>query len=187
MQTAPSPARLIALAHGIRLQTLRASLRFRERFVVLGDRLLVGVLGAGVAQDHALERVGDDLMERRLDDRVVHLPAARLDEIRPGALVASLWGRKIWSVVRGSAGNDFTALRSNRLRGRRGHELHELPGRFLLLGEAIDRELEAVHGLALVRRESGRRGPREIVSGTLGLNRAITIQAERGHRDGDGA
>src|SRR5207244_8503155 len=178
MQTAPSPARLIASAHGIRLQTLRASLRFRKRFVVLGDRLLVGVLGAGVAQNHALEGVGDDLMEGRLDDRVVHLPAARLDEIRPGALVASLWCRKIRIVVRGSTGNDFTALRSNRLSGRSGHELHELPGRFLLLGETVDRELEAVHGLALVRRESWRRSPREIVAGTLGLNGAIAIQPE---------
>src|SRR5213593_4197835 len=102
MQTAPSPARLIALAHGIRLQTLRASLRFRERFVVLGDDLLVGVLRAGIAQDHALEGVGDDLMEVRLDDRVVHLAAARLDKISPGPLVASLWCRKIRIVVRGS-------------------------------------------------------------------------------------
>src|SRR5436309_15429245 len=133
MQTAPSPARLMASFHRIGLQTLRASLRFRERFVVLGDRLLVRVLWAGVAQDHALERVGDDLMEGGLDDRVVHLPPARLDEIRPGALVASLWCRKIRIVVRGSTGNDFTALRSNRLSGRRGHKLHELPGRFLLL------------------------------------------------------
>src|SRR5438034_11359149 len=103
MQTAPSPARLMASLHRIRLQTL-PSLRFRERFVVLGDRLLVGVLGAGVAQDHALEGVGDDLMEGRLDDRVVHLPAARLDKIRPGALVAPLWCRKIRLVVRGSTG-----------------------------------------------------------------------------------
>src|SRR6185503_19607718 len=90
MQTAPSPARLIAEPQGIGLETLRGSLAFRERFVVLGDHLLVGVLRAGVAQDHALERVGDDLMEGRLDDRIVHLPATRLDELRPGALVASL-------------------------------------------------------------------------------------------------
>src|SRR5947199_1348839 len=114
MQTAPSPARLIASGLGIGLQTPRASLRFRERFVVLGNRLLVGVLRAGVAQDHALEGVGDDLMEGRLDDRVVHLAAARLDEICPCTLVASLWCRKIRIVVRRSSGDDLTARRSKR-------------------------------------------------------------------------
>src|SRR5256885_11513388 len=133
MQTAPSPARLIASSHGLELETPCGSLRFRERFVVLGYHFLVCVLRGGVAQDHALQRVRDDLMEGGLNDRVVHLPAARLDEIRPGALVPSLWCRKIRIVVRGSTGNDFTALRSNRLSGRRGHKLHELPGRFLLL------------------------------------------------------
>ena len=89
MQTAPSPARLTASTHRIGRET-RGSFRFRERFVVLGDHLLVRVFRAGVAQDHALERIGDNLMEGRLDHRVVHLPAARLDEIRPGALIASL-------------------------------------------------------------------------------------------------
>src|SRR6476661_2574848 len=90
MQTAPSPARLIAWSDGIEVETLCRLLRFSERFVVLGHDLLVRLLGGGVAQDHALERICDDLMEGRLDDRVVHLPPARLDEIGPGALVASL-------------------------------------------------------------------------------------------------
>src|SRR5437773_7963587 len=126
-------------------------------------------------------------MEVRLDDRVVHLAAARLDKISPGPLVASLWCRKIRIVVRGSTGNDFTARRGARLSGRTGHEFHELPGRFLLLGEAVDRELEAVHGLALIRRKSGWRSPRKIFAGSLGLNRAIAIQPERGHRDRAGA
>src|SRR5207244_5826705 len=130
---------------------------------------------------------GDDLMEVRLDDRVVHLAPARLDKISPGPLVASLWCCKIRIVVRGSTGNDFTALRGDRLSGRTGHEFHELPGRFLLLGEAVDRELEAVHRLALVRRKSGRRSPSEIVARTLSLNGAIAVQSERGHRDRAGA
>src|SRR4029079_12098159 len=90
MQTAPSPARLIAGPQAIELETLCRSLGFRERFVVLGHDLLVRLLGARGAQDHALGRVGNDLMKGRLDDRIVHLPATRLDEIRPGALVASL-------------------------------------------------------------------------------------------------
>src|SRR5437667_8804578 len=72
------------------LRPFHRSLCLCERFLVLGDHLLVRVLGSRVAQDHSLERVGDDLMEGRLDNRVVHLPAARLDEICPGALVAAL-------------------------------------------------------------------------------------------------
>src|SRR6185369_9120699 len=63
------------------------SWRLRDRFVVLGHNLLVRFLGSRVAQDHALERVGDDLMEGRLDDGVVHLAAADFDELRPGALI----------------------------------------------------------------------------------------------------
>ena len=39
------------------------SWRLCERFVVLGHYLLVRILGSRVAQDHALERVGHDLME----------------------------------------------------------------------------------------------------------------------------
>src|SRR4029453_7821597 len=89
-----------------------------DRFVVLGHNLLVRFLGSRVAQDHALERVRDDLMEGRLDDGVVHLAAADFDELRPGALIATLWRREILIVVRGSTGDDFTALRTNPLCGR---------------------------------------------------------------------
>src|SRR2546428_12711634 len=116
-------------------------------------------------------------MEVRLDDRVVHLAPARLDKISPGPLVASLWCCKIRIVVRGSTGDDFTALRGDRLSGLTGHEFHELPCRSLLFGKAVDRELEAVHGFALVRCESGGRSPRQIVAGPLRLNRAIAIQS----------
>src|SRR5438093_1662103 len=113
-----------------------------DRFVVLGHNLLVRFLRSRVAQDHALERVGDDLMEGRLDDGVVHLAATHFDELRPGALIASLWRREIRIVVRGSTGNHFAALRSNRLCGRTCHEFHELPSRFLLLRLRVDRKLE---------------------------------------------
>src|SRR5881392_1426744 len=94
---------------------LHRSWCLRDRFVVLGHNLLIRFLRSRVAQDHALERVGDDLMESRLDDGVVHLAAADFDELRPSALIAPLWRREVRIVVRGSTGDDLAALRNNRL------------------------------------------------------------------------
>src|SRR4029079_7444998 len=99
-------------------RTSQLSWRLCDRFVVLGHYLLVRFLRGRVAQDHALERVGDDLVESRLDDGIVHLAAADLDELRPGALIAPLWRREVRIVVRGSTSDHLAALRNNCLRRR---------------------------------------------------------------------
>src|SRR6185312_10079471 len=68
----------------------RSAAQLGQRVPVILLDLLASILHRTVAQDHALRRLADDLMEGRQQDGVVHRVAALLDELGPFQLALAV-------------------------------------------------------------------------------------------------